>query len=646
MKRKTGDRVGAGGQRALSPDGGAPTAGKYALLDDGSADVAGVQYRGRHVLLDVPVTVTVLAEELTHGPERLARLQERVRGAAALRHDHIVSVLDLGEERARYHVVEAFVDATPLDQLLRATGALSPAAALHVARQLADALAHAHERGVVHGALTPASVLLEQGTPPRALIAGFATAALPWQEATVPAPLLSYAAPERLADGDLDGRADVFALGLVLFEMLEGQAFLAGGEQEIRELLHGTAPLLPRFSRIAPAGVPALVARALRRRPAERHPSMADLRADIDACLRRLGQAPAQAAATNPVSPATDPRPRRCVMVVDDTVGDDADEAALADETSASSVAAGAPAAKRRSPGVAGGIVVTVGPRTRRMPAGGTIVAALVMLGLALGWPLLRSPAPAPAPAMTEEVAAAPAPAGPPGEAVSRESVVAAVAAPADGPEASPDPEPMRNRAPRIVSRRPAARDRVRVAEGQSVELSVRATDRNPDDRLTYVWLVDGRRQKTSGGPRWRFVAPYGEAGATHTVEVEVSDRAGLKAPRASWTLDVLPRMSEVNVRDWLERLALAWERKDIATLRLYGIVTGEADAAAVRQRVPWFGGYHVSTSNETIRTDGPYASVAFDHVEADGRGRVLASTRESYHLEKHPNGFVALRAR
>jgi serine/threonine protein kinase len=159
--------------------------------------------------------------------------------------------------------------------------------ALQLARQLADALAHAHDAGVVHGALTAASVRIHRGGAPRALLAAFATATL------VPRTpqLTRYLAPERLAGADADVSGDVFALGLIVFEMLEGKPFFERAD----EIADPKGPFLPRFSSIAPAGVSALVARAIRRSPAARQQSMAQLRDEIDECLRRHGQSTLEA---------------------------------------------------------------------------------------------------------------------------------------------------------------------------------------------------------------------------------------------------------------------------------------------------------------------------------------------------------------
>src|SRR5436309_8808020 len=152
-------------------------AGKYEVLEALGDGAAWETYTVRHALLDTLLSVTVLPAALTDDPRQLALVQDAVRQAFGLRHDRIVPVLDFGEEAKRYYLVEAFVDAEPLDRVLRDGKPLAPTDALHVARQLADALAYAHERGVVHGGLTPATVRIHREALPRALLSGFATAA-------------------------------------------------------------------------------------------------------------------------------------------------------------------------------------------------------------------------------------------------------------------------------------------------------------------------------------------------------------------------------------------------------------------------------------------------------------------------------------
>ena len=387
-------------------------AGKYEALEEMSASAAGTTHKVRHVLLDALCSLTVVSPTAEQRPQ----VEDAVRRAYRLRHDHIVPVLDFGREADRYQVVEAFVEAEPLDRVLREAGPLPRAEALHVARQLAAALGHAHENGVVHGAISPASIRVQRGIPPRAMFSGFGAAV---SASLDPAALRRHSAPERLAGHDVDARSDIFTLGLLIFEMFEGEPFLPDGEDEIRALLlHGTEPLMPRFSRIAPTGVSALVARAIRRSPAQRQQSMAQLQSEIDACLRRLGETGARVRGAASV----DSPVRRAGIVVDDALLEPGDEADDEPEPARNA----APRAVRR-PALATGILAAAGVLVLAWPlvhAAGPMRAALKRVGLAADAPVDPSsaaaasavpPAPAiPAPAVAAAEPQAPAPSAPP----------------------------------------------------------------------------------------------------------------------------------------------------------------------------------------------------------------------------------------
>jgi serine/threonine-protein kinase len=201
-------------------------AGKYEVIEEIGRSAAGTTYKVRHTLLDSIMRVTELAADVSADQDRLGQLQRRLRSAMPLRHEHLVQVLDFGSASGRHHVVEEMVEGETLAGMLARGVALPAPEALRIARQIADVLTYAHERGVVHGAVTAANVVVQRGATVRAVLGGFALGAL----AIPPAALLACSAPERLSANaaDVDGRSDVFALGLLLFEMIEGKGFFAG----------------------------------------------------------------------------------------------------------------------------------------------------------------------------------------------------------------------------------------------------------------------------------------------------------------------------------------------------------------------------------------------------------------------------------
>jgi tetratricopeptide (TPR) repeat protein len=180
--------------------------GRYHLAGELERRSECVVYRARDGVLDRDVALEVLSG----GPS--ARFEDEARAAAALEHPAIVAIHDHGLVEGRAFLARELVDGAHADE---------PATiveALRVARQALDALAHAHEHGVVHGGVTPASLLQCSGG--RVRVTGFVTGGAP-----------AFLAPERLAGRDVDPRADVFALGATLYELLTRELPFAGAER-------------------------------------------------------------------------------------------------------------------------------------------------------------------------------------------------------------------------------------------------------------------------------------------------------------------------------------------------------------------------------------------------------------------------------
>jgi serine/threonine-protein kinase len=647
-------------------------AGKYEVIEEIARSAAGTTYKVRHTLLDSVLRVTELAPDVSADQDRLGQLQRRLRSAMPLRHEHLMQVLDFGSEAGRHHVVEEMVEGETLAGILASGVALPAADALRIARQLADALAYANERGVVHGAVTAANVVVQRGSAVRAVLGGFALGAL----AVPSAALLACSAPERLSASasEVDGRSDVFALGLLLFEMIEGRSFFADmSETDIQQRLQGAEPLLPQFSSIAPSGIPAVIARAIRRLPEERQQSMAQVRTELDVCLHRFGtgaeagdppakpkaRAPlalAKAAPTAPTNgtpaaaapvgaaPAPGAEGRKVIRV-----------AFPEDDDFVDAPVAPTPAVPKR--------VVRSGGTTVRIPMGMSVIAGVLgaavvaVVAVTLFRPSSSTPA---VPAKKKaRVAVAAKPAAPVAEAkvpapdaalsvlVEKPVRQAPAAEAAALPVVAARPETPRRfgaTAPRVESVRPARGERVSVMPGKSVDFTARAVDADPDDAVGYEWFLNGK--KVSQRPSWRFVAKPALSARVQRVELQVSDTTGRKAPRLSWEVQIVTPMTEDNVRDWLARLGSAFERNDVTTLRLYGIVRTNAEAESMRARLAGYKGARVAIGNELIKLSGRFATAGVDLAWIAKGGKILAAERRTYELEKQAGGLVALRGR
>ena len=234
---------------------------------------------------DRPVALKVLHPELaaTLGPGRFLR---EIRIAARLRHPHIVPLYDSGEADGLLYYVMPYVEGESLRDRLRREPQLPVDDALGIAREVADALTHAHEHELIHRDIKPENILLETG---HALVADFGIARAVGGAATTQLTTATgfaigtpaYMSPEQaLGDASVDARSDIYSLGCVLYEMLAGQPPFAAPTAQalIARRLTEPAPQIGHLRAGVPAGVEQAIMVALARDPADRFPSAAAFR--------------------------------------------------------------------------------------------------------------------------------------------------------------------------------------------------------------------------------------------------------------------------------------------------------------------------------------------------------------------------------
>jgi serine/threonine-protein kinase len=259
-------------QAALAP--------RYLVRRELGAGAMAVVYLAEDSRHGRSVAVKVLRAELAAalGPERF--LQE-IRIAAQLRHPNIVPLYDSGETDGLLYYVMPYVEGESLRDRLRRERQLPVDEALGIAREVADALAHAHERELVHRDIKPENILLERG---RALVADFGIARA-LGSATTPHVTTAtglaigtpaYMSPEQaLGDAAVDARSDIYALGCVLYEMLAGEPPYTGPTAQAIMARRLTEPIrsLRAVRETVPDQLEQAVTRALARVPADRFPS-------------------------------------------------------------------------------------------------------------------------------------------------------------------------------------------------------------------------------------------------------------------------------------------------------------------------------------------------------------------------------------
>jgi serine/threonine protein kinase len=282
----------------MTEPAGRPLGGRYrleALLATGGM---GEVWAAHDLLLDRSVAVKVLGPAFAGDGRAAERLRREARAAGRLEHPGIARVLDLGEDGGLPYLVMELLEGESLAERVGRDGAMAPAEAARVVAAVADALEAAHRAGVVHRDVKPGNVFLGADGSVKVLDFGIASAA--GEAALTTGDLIgtaAYLAPERALGHRATPAADVYALGVVLYELLAGRRpFEAGSDIELA-MAHVHARPTP-LAQAAPGTPPLLVAaceQAMARDPSSRPPSAA--------ALARLLRAPA------PTGPATRPLP-------------------------------------------------------------------------------------------------------------------------------------------------------------------------------------------------------------------------------------------------------------------------------------------------------------------------------------------------
>jgi serine/threonine-protein kinase len=256
-------------------------AGRYELERELGRGGMATVYLARDLRHERPVALKVMHPELaaTLGAERFLR---EIRTTAGLQHPHILTVLDSGEAGGQLWYTMPYVRGESLRERIQREGELPIDVAVELARQIALALDYAHREGVVHRDLKPGNILLSEG---QALVADFgvAKALAASDESQLTGTGMSvgtpaYMSPEQAAAGQVDGRADVYALGCVLYEMLAGEPPYTGRTPQAivaRRMLDPVPPLHTVRERV-PDLLEQTIMRALARAPADRFQTAAE----------------------------------------------------------------------------------------------------------------------------------------------------------------------------------------------------------------------------------------------------------------------------------------------------------------------------------------------------------------------------------
>jgi len=294
--------------------------GKYRIDSFLSAGGMGSVYRALHVMLDKTVAVKVIRNELVTSDEVVARFQREARAASNLHHPNIVSVYDLGQTSdGTLYIAMEFIDGPSLKEVIRRNGPLTPWESIDILRQVASALSSAHQKQIVHRDLKSDNLML-QSEGGRKIVKlvdfGIAKTFDETTQLTAAGYLLGtphYMSPEQAAGKPVDHRADLYSLGVILYEMITGEVpFGDGALTSVLVRLATEVPPAPSArrpdARVSPA-LDAVAMRCLEKDPDRRFQSADEFADALERALAEIESKPAMPRASLATAKETLVRP-------------------------------------------------------------------------------------------------------------------------------------------------------------------------------------------------------------------------------------------------------------------------------------------------------------------------------------------------
>jgi len=265
--------------------------GRYEILEKIGEGGFGIVYRGRDPMLDREWAIKVLKSDVASAPDFVERFHREARLAASLRHPNIVNVIELSEQEGRFFLVMDLLPGGPLSGLLKDGKPLPLNRAVELLKPIADALDYAHRKGMIHRDVKPSNIIFNEDGQPVLTDFGLGKS-LSEAGATTTGMVLGtaeYMAPEQILGKEPSPAMDIYAFGVIAFQMLTGQVPFPGDSSfEIQKgHVERTIPDPRSINPTLPKEVSDLLSKALSKKPNERPTSASEIASELQKILIR-----------------------------------------------------------------------------------------------------------------------------------------------------------------------------------------------------------------------------------------------------------------------------------------------------------------------------------------------------------------------
>lgn len=268
---------------------GKKISGRYKVLEIIGGGGMSHVYLAHDKILNRDVAMKVLRYDFTNEEELHRRFQREASSVTSLAHPNIVAIYDVGEDQDIHYIVMEYVKGKTLKQYIQEFAPLSPAKSVQIMKQLTSAIAHAHENGIIHRDIKPQNILMDEQGNVKVTDFGIAltTSATSFTQTNSVLGTVHYLSPEQARGGVSTKKSDIYALGIVLYELLTGQLPFSGESAVSIALKHlqSDTPSVRDFDASIPQSVENIVLKATMKDPLHRYVSIEAMQSDLETVL-------------------------------------------------------------------------------------------------------------------------------------------------------------------------------------------------------------------------------------------------------------------------------------------------------------------------------------------------------------------------